>query len=119
MFGSGLESLLGRETALTIVGRAGNVEQAVTMLQALQPNIVILDSDELARNDLSSVVHILNINPNSRIIGVSLHNNKAYTYHINEIALNGPTDLLQMIASASPVSGFLFKDGVASKEQAV
>jgi len=97
MFGSGLESLLRGETTLTVVGRAKNVEQAAPLLQVLQPDIVILDSDELTHNDVSSAVHIFNLNPHGRIIGLSLNHNKAYTYQINEVTLSGPDDLLQII----------------------
>lgn len=117
MFGSGLESLLSHETALTLVGRAKNVEQAAVLLQTLQPSIVILDSDELSRNDLSSVIRILDINPNGRVIGLSLHHNKAYTYQINELTVNGPTDLLQIVSIAPSPSGFLTKDGTGTAPQ--
>lgn len=118
MFGSGLESLLGQESLVNLVGRAKNVEQAVIPIQALKPDVVILDSDELSRNDLSSVIRILDLHPHGRIIGLSLHHNKAYTYQVNEVAVNGPADLLQIISAAPGLSAFLSKDetGTASQE---
>jgi DNA-binding NarL/FixJ family response regulator len=107
MFGSGLESLLGRETRLAIVGRERNIEQALEPIRALQPAVIILDSDELARNDLSGVVSILNVNPQSRVIGLSLRHNKAYTYQIIDAFVDGPEDLVQLITSNSLGSGKL------------
>lgn len=117
MFGSGLESLLGHEALINLVGRAKNVEQAVVPIQTLKPDVVILDSDELSRNDLSSVIRILDINPHGRVIGLSLHHNKAYTYQVNEVTVNSPADLLQIISAAPRFANFLSKDGPAPASQ--
>ena len=97
MFGHGLESLLKRENRVAVIGRETNVEQALEQIKTLQPTVVILDSDEFSKNDLSSVVQVMKVNPGSKVIGLSLQNNRAYIYHITEKNVGSAEDLFQLI----------------------
>jgi DNA-binding NarL/FixJ family response regulator len=93
MFGRGLESLLRENAQLDIVGQETDIKHALERIRELQPDVVILDSDE---SDLE-VAHLLKVSPAIKIIGLSLQNNSLYVYRASQRVTRGVSDLMDAI----------------------
>ena len=93
MFGHGLESLLRQETNFDIVGQETNIDQAIKQMKDLQPNVVILDSE----NAVSRVTPILHASPGVKVISLSLQNNDLYVYQVKQWIVRETEDLVEAI----------------------
>jgi DNA-binding NarL/FixJ family response regulator len=114
MFQRGLESLLGHDSEMTIVGRATTIDQAVGELSHLHPDIVIIDSTSTTAGLTSFILSILGIGSNIKIISLNLHNNQLCIYQYDpqqsagydtvEWKVKDITDLIKAINYASTSS---------------
>lgn len=93
MFSHGLESLLRQETDFDIVGQEKDMERAIEQIKELQPDVIILDSD----NAVSQVTPILHTNPDIKIISLNLQNNDLYVYQAKQQAAKETEDLVKAI----------------------
>lgn len=99
LFSRGLESLLKQEHDLEIVGQESDVARAVDQIKKLQPDVIILDSDEPILDFESEVLRcVLDGNLDTKIVGLSLQNNKIYVYSASQWVVRGVTDLTEAIA---------------------
>ncbi len=96
MFGHGIGSLLREEAELEVVGQESNLNRAIEQIGALQPDVVILDSDD-PEPDLE-VAHILRVRPGVKVISLSLDNNTLCVYQASQRTTRGVDDLLAAIA---------------------
>lgn len=97
MFSRGLESLLHQHTAVDIVGREADVEQAIGQVKLLQPDVVILDSDAPPPNFTMTAMRILRERLETRVIGLSLQHNNIYTYQVRQQIARSVQDLIEAI----------------------
>lgn len=93
MFSHGLESLLHQETNFDIVGQEKDMERAIEQIKELQPDVVILDSN----NAVSQVTPILHASPGVKVISLSLQNNDLYVYQAKQQAAKETEDLVKAI----------------------
>ena len=93
MFSQGLESLLRKESHFDIVGREKDMGQALEQIKALQPDVVIVDTD----NSHPGVTPILRANPGVKVISLSLQNNDLYIYGAKQWVARGTKDLVEAI----------------------
>lgn len=93
LFSYGLESLLCEETNLEIIGQEKDMEQAIDQIKRLQPDVVVLDSD----NALSQITPILHASPGVKVISLSLQNNDLYVYQAKQWVARETEDLLEAI----------------------
>ena len=93
LFSHGLESLLYPEPYLEIVGQKRDMEQAIEQIKELQPDVVILDSD----NADSQVTPILHASPGVKVVSLSLQNNDLYVYQAKQRVAMETEDLVEAI----------------------
>jgi DNA-binding NarL/FixJ family response regulator len=104
MFGRGLESLLRQEAKLVIVGQETGINEAVEQLKELQPDVVILDSDDPPANLTPQLMNVLRASPGVKVIGLSLQTNNLYTYQAKQWIVKGVADLMEAIEDDLPAS---------------
>ena len=93
MFGQGLESLLRQEAKFEIVGQETDVDRALEKIKALQPEVIILDSD----NSSLAVTTVLAASPGVKVISLSLQNNDLYVYQARQRVTRDVEDLFEAI----------------------
>jgi two-component system, NarL family, response regulator DevR len=114
MFQHGLESLLGHDSEVAIVGRAATIDQAVGELSRLRPDVVIIDSTSPITGLTSFILSVLSIGTNIKIISLNLHDNQLCIYQYDrqqsagydmvEWKVKDITDLIKAINYASTSS---------------
>lgn len=97
MFSHGLESLIGQETGLQVIGHEKDLNRAMEAMKELQPDVVIFDSSDPMDDSGLTVMHILNLNPDIRVISLSLQSNRLYIYQARQSVANSIEDLVQAI----------------------
>jgi DNA-binding NarL/FixJ family response regulator len=98
MFSQGLESLLRKEAGLDIVGQETDFSRAITRIEELQPDVVILDSDDAA----PKVASILGASSGVKVIRLSLQDNNLYVYQARQRITKSVVDLLEVIGEDLP-----------------
>lgn len=97
MFGYGLECLLLQESEVEIVGRETNIKQAAISIKNLQPDVVIIDNDDISLNGVAELLKIVRTNPGVKIIHLSLQNNNLYIYQAVHTEVQSVEDLVEAI----------------------
>lgn len=95
----GLAKLIEGEPNIQVVGEAENGRQAVTKVEALQPDIVIMDIGMPLLNGIEATRQIKKIAPRTRVIILSMH---AHDRYISELISLG-------------ASGYLLKDSTGGE----
>jgi DNA-binding NarL/FixJ family response regulator len=90
-----LTRLLQEFPGLEVVGNAENGLQAIELAAILNPDIVIMDVDMPHMNGIEATRYIAKVYPQVRIVGLSMHDQKAIA--------------AQMLAAGAAI--FLKKDG--------
>jgi DNA-binding NarL/FixJ family response regulator len=97
MFGHGLECLLLKEKEVEIVGRETSLKRAVASLQELQPDVVIVDNDEISLDTVAELLQLGRIIPGMKIVHVSLQSNNLYVYQAMYTEVQSVEDLVGII----------------------
>jgi DNA-binding NarL/FixJ family response regulator len=84
MFQQGLKSLLSQQGNVKIVGRATYPDQAIDRVKGLHPDVVILDSTNLADDPRSVLKRIFRACPTIKVICLNLHSNLLAVYLMAE-----------------------------------
>ena len=69
---SGLRGVLDRETDLTVVGEAGDVEAALTLTERHQPRVVVLDLNMPGTPTLPAIPRFLDAAPGSAVVVLTM-----------------------------------------------
>jgi DNA-binding NarL/FixJ family response regulator len=101
MFSYGLKHLLRRETDFKIIGEAKDIDQAIGEIQELQPDVVIIYTDEAPDHSTSAVIDILQLNSNTKVIALNLQNNIFHVYQAKMWVAKGLQDLVEAIQEES------------------
>jgi DNA-binding NarL/FixJ family response regulator len=78
----GLSQALGSEEDMEIVGQAENGYQAVKLAQEVTPDIVIMDIAMPELNGIEAARQILKVNPQVKIVALSMHSNKKFIHEM-------------------------------------
>lgn len=73
LFREGVKTLIEHTSHFTVVGEAGNGEEAVAMAKALKPDLVLLDLSLPDQSGVEVSRQIRTLLPNTRVIIVSMH----------------------------------------------
>lgn len=74
----GLRTVLEDGEALTVVGEGGTADEAIRLAGNLRPDVLILDISMPGGSGLSVVPDILETSPNTRILMLSVHDDREY-----------------------------------------
>jgi DNA-binding NarL/FixJ family response regulator len=97
MFSYGLECLLHKENEVEVIGRETSIKEAATSIKSLQPDIIIVDNDEIALDTVAELLRLVHGNPEVKIIHVSLQSNNLYVYQATYTRVQSVEDLVQAI----------------------
>jgi two-component system, NarL family, response regulator DegU len=100
MFSYGLECLLLKEKAVEVVGRGTSVKEAATSLTALQPDVIIVDNDEISLDAIAELLRIVSSNAGIKIIHLNLQSNNLYVYQAVHTKVQSVADLVEAIKEA-------------------
>lgn len=103
MFSHGLESLLTEETELNVVGHEKDFDLALQKIENLQPDVVVVFGNTSDKAYLS-IMSILEANPTTQVIGVSVQDNTCYTYRATRWNALDVSDLVEVIRGDSTVT---------------
>jgi chemotaxis response regulator CheB len=97
MFGDGLKSLLSQSTRVKIVGQETNIDRAIEQVKKIQPDVIILDSEDAVHALTLMLRRVLQPQSTIKVIGLNLHSNDLYTYQTSYRIARGPEDLVELI----------------------
>ena len=97
LFGKGIESLLSKESNITLVGKDINHNAAAECIQQMQPDVVIIDCDDSDLDLSPAILCVLRKRPETTIIGLSLENNNISVHRGEEKQIFQVTDLMDII----------------------
>lgn len=104
MFLDGIESLLERIPAVTIVGKAHNGQDAVILATELKPDVVLMDINMPYMDGIEASKRIRKASPGTRVVVLSMYGHREF--------------VLELLNSG--VGGYLLKStGKAELEQAI
>ena len=69
---------LTADNSFTVVGEAGNAEEAVEMVPKLRPDVVTMDINLPGINGIEATKQVKRMLPGVKVLGISLHNQPSY-----------------------------------------
>ena len=97
LFARGVERMLKGKRGLQIVGVETDREKAIHAIGALHPDVVILDSDEEGLESLAVAKEIMETSPQTKVIALTILNNKMHLYQTKESVASDVQDLVRAI----------------------
>lgn len=114
VFREALRSFLDRESGLTVVGEAANGRDALKLVRALKPDVVVLDVAMPEMNGFETAAHIRTQVPGTKILALSAHDDKRYVLGMLEAGVAGyvskdtaARDLVQAIRKVAAGQSYL------------
>lgn len=86
---SGLRLLLDAEPDLTVVGEAGNGEDAVAQSQALEPDVVLMDVVMPGESGIEATRRLLSERPETKVLILSMQDDSHYVREAFEAGASG------------------------------
>jgi chemotaxis response regulator CheB len=99
-FGQGMEEWLRRQTGLDIVGREGDMETAARRIVQVQPDVILLDIRDRAKDPTMALMGFLRDRLGAKIIGVSLRDDYVCIYCEEHRVVQEVADLLEVMKGA-------------------
>lgn len=103
----GLRMLLENEADLLIEGEAGNGEQALSLVDTLKPDVVIMDITLPDISGIDAARQIKSLHPNVAVVALTIHEDEQYFFEMLQAGASGyvpkraaPDDLITAIHAA-------------------
>lgn len=97
LFCEGVATLLDGKDGMEFVGRESDAERAIEQIKALRPDVVIVDTGNVACNANTTVMRILQERVGVKIIGLNLLNNTICVFHEEHRPIRNVEDLMSAI----------------------
>jgi len=81
--------ILNRDSRFKVIGSCSNSEDAVTMSEKLQPEIVLMDINMAPFSGIEATRRIREASPPTRIIGVTMHTQPTYAKKMLQLGASG------------------------------
>jgi DNA-binding NarL/FixJ family response regulator len=114
VFREGLASILAREADLTIAAQANNARQALTALERLECDVVLLDLSLPDKGGLEFIKDLRSLYPSLPVLVVSMHDETLFAERVLRAGANGyvmkeegPERILQAIRQVLRLQTFL------------
>lgn len=85
----GLKSSLNARKTMEVVGEAANGAEAIRLAKDLKPDIILLDINMPLMNGLDATRRLRRETPQSKIIALTMYDNKEYILRISELGARG------------------------------
>lgn len=85
----GLRAFLKLETDIQVIGEAENGRQAVSMVAALRPDVVVMDIAMPLLNGLEATRQIFHATPTTKVLILSAHSDDAYVEQVMTMGASG------------------------------
>ncbi len=85
----GLRSIIAGESDLQLLAEANNGQQALSLCESLQPDLVLMDIDMPVMNGLEATTQIKKKFPSVRVMVLTMHDEAALVKRIMEIGADG------------------------------
>jgi DNA-binding NarL/FixJ family response regulator len=97
LFGEGVVNLLRLESDVEIVGQGVESDEAFEDIKRLQPEAVIVESNDLIQDSMSIVTRILKAEMPVKVISLNLKENKFRFHHGEQREVRGIEDIVDAI----------------------
>jgi two-component system response regulator NreC len=112
---SGLRMLLESEQDVEIIGEAGTAKEALQAVEALKPDVVLMDIGLPDLSGIEAAERIRSIRPEAAIVALTIHEDKEYFFRMLEAGAVGyipkraaPEELLTAIRAAADGEVYLY-----------
>lgn len=99
-FTQGMGEWLRQQLEVHIVGHETDMEKAAQCIAHLQPDVILLEMEQDARDPSSALMRFLRDGLDTQIIGVNLQDNCISLYYKGHCVMQKVGDLLQVIQEA-------------------
>lgn len=103
LFSEGVESLLRGQAGLEVVGRETDAALAIHLIRKLKPDVVVLDTKDLASAPFLVVARLLQAEEGIKIIAMNLEDQTIRVYRGEQRKALCINDLVEAIESESAV----------------
>lgn len=113
----GLRVLLNEEDGLSVVGEAGDGQEALDRVRELKPDIVVMDVNMPNLNGIDATRQILEESPETRVLALSSYSGKPFVEKMLKVGASGyllkqssPEELVQAIRALMDGKGYISAD---------
>jgi len=85
----GLRALIERQAHMEVVGEAENGQEAVSLAEELEPDLVVMDINMPGLNGIDATRKIRGMLPESKVIALSMHTGKRYVTEVLRAGASG------------------------------
>lgn len=85
----GLTARINRSTEVTVIGEACDGEEALKLLEALKPDVVLMDINMPNLNGIQTTEAILDLYPDILILVLSMHDDREYVSSVIDAGARG------------------------------
>jgi len=89
MVREGMHMLLDTQDDLEVIGEASSGREAVEMVRRHSPDIVVMDITMPGMGGIEATRTIAKMGPNTRILGLTVHENREYFFHMLSAGASG------------------------------
>ena len=115
MLRAGLKALIDAEPDLTVVGEAGNGEEAVRLTERLKPDVVVMDISMPVKDGLQATAEIGASGTGTRVLVLTMHAEEQYLLKVLEAGGSGyvlkrsaDTELMEAIRAVHRGEAYLY-----------
>lgn len=105
LLGQGMEEWLRQQAGLDVVGRAADMGQAAQAIEQLQPDVILLEVSDQARDPTAALMRFVRNGSGTKVIGVNLGDDCISIYYEGHRAMQGVGDLLRIIQEVGNIAG--------------
>jgi DNA-binding NarL/FixJ family response regulator len=85
----GIKMLIDSQTNMEVIGEAGNGEEAIILVQELDPDVIVMDISMPGLNGLKATKKIKRICPEAKILTLTRHKDDSYLQQLIQAGVSG------------------------------